>query len=155
MRSASLSERISSSDFIAVMQEAFNRGQQLKFTPSGSSMLPMLDGKEDTVTFAPRPEKLKKYDVVFYWRPRTSQMVLHRLVGFAKDGTYIFSGDNQYYLEPGVRDEDILALMVEFTHNGKKYSVSDFSYRLYIHRMMLKKRLRMILSKVRRHLFKK
>lgn len=155
MRSVSLSERISYSDFVAVMQEAFRRGQQLKFTPSGSSMLPMLDGKEDTVTFAPRPEKLKKYDVVFYRRVRTGQMVLHRLVGFAKDGTYIFSGDNQYYYERGVRDEDILALMVAFTHKGKPYSVNDYSYRLYIRRMMLKKRLRIFLLKVRRHLFKK
>ena len=150
-----MSEKISNSDFIAVMQEAFRRGQELKFTPSGTSMLPMLDGKEDTVTFAPRPEKLKKYDVVFYWRPRTGQMVLHRLVRFSKDGTYVFSGDNQYYYEPGVRDEDILALMVAFTHKGKPRSVNDLSYRLYIRRMMLKKRLRMFFSKVRRHLFKK
>lgn len=150
-----MSELISNGEFIAAMQDAFERGQQLKFTPSGTSMLPMLDGKTDTVTFAPRPEKLKKYDVVFYLRPRTGQVVLHRLVRFAKDGTYVFSGDNQYYYEPGVRDEDILALMISFTHRGKERSVNDFSYRFYIHCMMLKKRLRMFASKVRRHLFKK
>ena len=130
------------------MQESFDRGQELIFTPSGSSMLPMLDGKHDKVTFSEKPDKLKKYDVAFYVRRKTNQLVLHRMIGFTKNGEYIFSGDNQYYYEYGVGDEDVLALMTSFTHNGKQYAVTDFSYRFYIRRMMLKKRLRMFAVKI-------
>ncbi len=133
-----------------MLQEVFERGQELSFTPTGVSMLPMLDGVHDRVTFSPKPERLRKYDVAFYQRRRTGQLVLHRVVGFDKDGGYIFSGDGQYYLEHGIYDDDILALMTSFTHKGKAYRTTDLSYRLYIRRMMLKKFLRMFLGKVKR-----
>ncbi|MEE3491372.1 S24/S26 family peptidase [Ruminococcus sp.] len=149
-----MSEFISSADFLAVMQESFERGQELIFTPSGSSMLPMLDGKNDKVTFSKKPDQLKKYDVAFYVRRKTNQLVLHRMVGFTKDGAYIFSGDNQYYYEYGVGDDDVLALMTSFTHNGKTYRTSDLSYRFYIRRMMLKKRLRRFASMIYHKIFK-
>ena len=145
-----MSERISSADFVMILQEAFARGQELTFTPTGTSMLPMLDGREDTVTFSPKPERLKKYDVAFYCRPTSGQLVLHRMVGFDKSGGYVFSGDGQYYYEYGITDNDVLALMTSFTRKGKTYKLSDPSYRLYIRRMMLKKRLRILLGKVKR-----
>ena len=150
-----MSEIITPADFIAVMQESFSRGQLITFTPSGSSMLPMLDGKTDKVTFSPKPERLKKYDVAFYMRPATGQLVLHRMIGFTKEGKYIFSGDNQYYYEYGIEDKDVLALMTAFIHNGREVHQDDFSYRLYISRMMLKKRLRMFVAKLYHRLFKR
>ena len=148
-----MSEIIAPADFIAVMQESFSRGQLITFTPSGSSMLPMLDGKNDKVTFSPKPKRLQKYDVAFYIRRRTGQLVLHRMIGFTKDGGYIFCGDNQYDYEYGVGDDDILALMTSFTHNGKERKVNDFSYRFYVHRLMLKKRLRRFAGRVYHKLF--
>ena len=149
-----MSERITNEEFCAVLEEAFTRGQQLRFTPSGSSMLPMLDGQNDTVTFAPKPDRLKKYDVAFY-RRSNGQPVLHRMIGFTRDGGYIFSGDNQYTYEYGIADENILALMVRFTHAGKEHSVGDLSYRLYIRKMMLKKRLRILALRVYHKLFRR
>ena len=143
-----MSEYIAPSEFLELMQESFDRGQDLIFTPGGRSMLPMLDGKTDTVTFSPKPDKLKKYDVAFYIRRKSDQLVLHRMIGFTIDGGYVFSGDGQYYYEYGVTDDDVLALMTAFTHKGKHHKVTDFSYRFYIRRMMLKKRLRMLLSKI-------
>ncbi len=149
-----MSERITNSEFLAVMDEAFKRGQELKFTPSGSSMLPMLDGADDTVTLGKKPDRLKKYDVAFYRRP-SGQLVLHRVVKVCRDGTYTFCGDNQLVYEPGVKHEDILALMTAFSHDGKARGISDFSYRFYIHRMMTKKRLRKFLGRVYRKVFKR
>lgn len=149
-----MSELISPADFVAVMQESFDRGQEFIFTPSGNSMLPMLDGKYDKVTFSKKPEKLKKYDVAFYLRRKTNQLILHRMIGFTKSGDYIFCGDNQYDYEYGVGDDDVLALMTSFTHNGKVHRVTDFSYRFYIFRMMLKKRIRRFVGKVYHKLFK-
>ena len=130
------------------MQESFARGQKVTFTPTGSSMLPMLDGKTDMVTFSPKPDHLKKYDVAFYARRKTNQLVLHRMIGYTKSGDYIFCGDNQYYYEYGIEDADVLALMTSFTHKDKEYRVTDISYRFYIRRMMLKKHLHRFASKI-------
>ena len=143
-----MNEYIKPSEFVELMSESFERGQELCFVPTGSSMRPLLDGKNDKVTFSPKPDKLKKYDVAFYVRRKTDQLVLHRMVGFTKDGDYIFSGDGQYYYEYGVSEDDVLALMTAFTHKGRQYQVTDLSYRFYIRRMMLKKRLHMLLSKI-------
>ena len=135
------------------MQDSFARGQVITFTPSGKSMLPMLDGKTDKVTFSPKPEKLKKYDVAFYMRPKSGQPVLHRMIGFTKAGEYIFCGDNQYCYEYGIGDGDVLALMTSFTHKGKERRVTDLSYRVYIRFMMLKKHLHRFAAKIYHALF--
>lgn len=148
-----MSELISPAEFVAVMQESLDRGQEFIFTPSGKSMLPMLDGKHDKVTFSKKPDQLKKYDVAFYVRRKTDQLVLHRMIGFTKDGAYIFCGDNQYGYEYGVGDDDVLAIMTAFTHNGKTYSVNDLSYRFYVRRLMLKKRLRRLCGRLYHQLF--
>jgi hypothetical protein len=146
-----LNNLIAPDEFVAVMEEAFARGQELTFTPSGQSMRPMLDGVEDKVTFSPKPDRLKKYDVAFY-RRTSGQLVLHRVVGY-RDDAYVFSGDNQYYYEYGVRHDDILAIMTAFTHKGRAHRVDEFGYRLYIRAMMLKKRLRILAVKIYRFCF--
>lgn len=150
-----MSERIANAEFAAVLEETFGRGQELIFTPTGVSMLPMLDGKDDKVTFSPKPERVRKYDVLFYRRPNTGQLVLHRLVGFDKNGGYIFSGDGQYYYEYGITYDDILAIMSAFTHKGRQYGTGDLSYRVYIRCMMARKRLRIAAAKIYHFLKKK
>ncbi len=150
-----MSEKLSNAEFVAVLEDTFSRGQELIFTPSGVSMLPMLDGKNDKVTFSPKPDKVKKYDVLFYRRRPTGQLVLHRLVGFDKDGSYIFSGDGQYYFEHGIVYDDILAIMSSFTHKGKHHELTDLSYRIYIRYMMIRKVSRIGLKKIYRAIFKR
>ena len=149
-----MSKSISSEVFIELMQESFARGQDITFTPSGSSMLPMLNGNGDKVTLSPKPVHLNRYDVAFYRRPKSGQLVLHRIIGFTKDGGYILCGDNQYSYEYGIEDEHILAVMTGFTHNGKTYERNDFSYRFYIQKKKIKKRLRKLLSKIYHKLFR-
>lgn len=146
----SLSEQIAPAEFVELLREAFGRGQELTFTPSGRSMLPMLDGKEDKVTLSPKPDRLRKYDVALYIRRGTGQLVLHRMIGFDRGGGYIFCGDGQYVYEYGVTDDDILALMTAFTHGGKEHGAGDRGYRSYCRRMLLGKRIRNFLKRIRR-----
>ena len=142
-------------EFVAVLQDTFARGQELTFTPTGVSMLPMLDGKNDKVTFSPKPDRLKKYDVAFYRRPENGQLVLHRMVGFTRDGGYIFSGDHQNYYEYGITDDDVLALMSSFTHKGQERSVKGFRYFIYCRLMLLKKNAIIFTRRIYHALFKK
>lgn len=142
-----MSNYIPPDEFVALLQEAFDRGQELTFTPSGKSMLPMLDGVDDKVTLASPPARLAKYDVAFYRRSATGHLVLHRMVGFDRDGGYIFCGDNQRALEYGVTHGDVLAIMSSYTHHGRLHSVRSVRYRLYSRRIVYKRKLRALLSK--------
>ena len=115
-------------EIMPVIRERLKCGQSVCFSPRGVSMLPMLQQGRDTVTLSAIDRDLKKYDIGLYQRENGSY-VLHRIVRVGESYTCI--GDNQFVFEKGVLPRQFLAVVTEFTHNGKEYSVSDFRYRLY------------------------
>ena len=143
-----MSEIFAPEEFLAALDDAFDRGQELSFIPSGRSMLPMLNGVGDKVTLSAKPSKLRKYDVAFYRRPDSGRLVLHRMIGFDKRGGYIFSGDSQYTPEYGVTDDDVLAIMTAYTHNGRERGTDTLPYRVYSRLIVLKKRPRRLASRI-------
>ena len=94
----------------------------------GVSMQPLFKTHRDVVVLEAPKAPLKKYDVVLY-NTDTHKNVLHRIIGVRKD-FYVIRGDNTYKKEY-IKKEDILGVLVFFNRNGKKHSVTDFSYKLY------------------------
>ena len=115
-------------DVMPLMLEALERGQKVRFSPRGTSMLPMLRQGKDTVTLAPVSGRLCKYDLPFYRRADGS-FVLHRIVAVGE--TYTCMGDNQFQPETGLTHEQMIAVVTAFTRTGKEYSVRNPLYRLY------------------------
>ena len=115
-------------DVMPLMLEALERGQKVRFSPRGTSMLPMLRQGKDSVTLAPISGKLRKYDLPFY-RRGDGAFVLHRIVAVGE--TYTCMGDNQFQPEPGLTREQMIAVVTAFTRNGKEYSVRNPLYWLY------------------------
>lgn len=115
-------------ELLPLMQERLAAGESVQFTPQGTSMRPMLYGGRDQVVLSPLPEKLKKYDLPLYRRDN-GQFVLHRIVKTGKNYTCI--GDNQFLLEPGVQQGQMIALVTGFCRKGKCYRVDGVGYRLY------------------------
>ncbi len=113
---------------LPLIQERLASGQTVKFSPKGTSMLPMLRQGIDSVVLSPLPEKLNKYDLPLYRRADGS-FVLHRIV--VVGDTYTCIGDNQYIEETGVSHRQMLALVTAFYRGQKRLSVSRPSYRLY------------------------
>ena len=103
-------------------------GESVQFTPKGTSMRPMIFGGRDHVVLSPVKGKLKKHDIPLYRRDN-GQYVLHRIVKAGE--SYTCMGDNQYRREPGIRPDQILAVVTAFIRDGKRYSVTDPSYRAY------------------------
>lgn len=118
-------------DIIDIISEKLSAGGTVTFTPKGRSMLPLLRDGEDVVVLSKPPGKLHLFDIPLYKR-KNGSYVLHRVVNFDKDGSYVLCGDNQFALEHGVRDEDIIGVVTAFYRKGKAYSVSSLSYRFYI-----------------------
>jgi hypothetical protein len=111
-----------------LIREQLAKGQTVRFGPHGISMLPMLRQGRDKVVLSPVNGRLKKYDLPLYQRD-DGHYVLHRVV--AVGDTYTCIGDNQYELEHGIRDDQIIAVVTAFVRDEKEISVKNISYQIY------------------------
>ena len=115
-----------------LFRERLAAGQQVRFSPMGTSMLPMLRQGRDSVVLSPAPERLSRYDLPLYRRDNGAY-VLHRILSVEADGTYTCCGDNQWHLEKGLRRDQMIAVVESFSRRGDDRWVSgnDRKYRLY------------------------
>lgn len=105
----------------------------LVYANKGVSMLPMLrQGRDLMIVRRKQPgERLQKYDVAIYIRP-PHRYVLHRIIR-VEENSYVFLGDNCEKSEPGIREEQVIAVMTGFVHKGRQIDVNDVAYKLYYH----------------------
>lgn len=113
---------------VPLFQERLEAGQNVRFSPRGVSMLPMLRQGIDSVVLSPVPERLKKYDLPLYQRDN-GKFVLHRII--AAGETYTCMGDNQFQPEPGLRQDQMIAVVTSFTRGDREISCRAWHYRLY------------------------
>ncbi len=113
---------------VTSFEEILARDGRLVYKTRGCSMLPMLHQNRDIVVIEPPNGRLKKYDVALY--RRHGKYILHRIIR-VNEKDYTARGDNNYFRERGVRDEDVVGVLVSFVRNGREHSVNDFGYRLY------------------------
>ncbi|MBQ7549718.1 MAG: S24/S26 family peptidase [Clostridia bacterium] len=125
-----MSERISLDEMAPLIRETLENDGSVTFVSVGSSMMPMLRNRRDTVTLVKPHGDLKAGDIPFYQRDN-GQYVLHRIV-YVNGDTYVMRGDNHWYNEYNIRQDQIIGVLASFERNGKKYSVDDRSYRLYV-----------------------
>ena len=121
-------QEVSLDDLMPLIQERLAEGQQVRLSPQGVSMLPMLRQGKDTVVLSPAPEQLCRYDLPLF-RMDNGKYVLHRVIRAGK--TYTCRGDNLYSAEYNIRPDQILAVVTGFSRNGKMYSTRSLVYRLY------------------------
>ena len=136
-------------DLMPLIQERLSAGQQVRFSPQGTSMLPMLRQGKDTVVLSPVPEQLQKYDLPLY-RMDDGKYVLHRIIRVGE--TYTCRGDYLYKAENNIRHDQILAVVTGFSRGGVMYSVKFWAYRLYCRIWVESFPLRYFLYRVKRRL---
>ena len=140
-------------DLMPLIREQLAAGKTVRFSPRGTSMLPMLRQGKDQVVLSPLPENLKKYDLPLYQR-KNGQFVLHRIVGVGD--TYTCLGDNQFDTEPGLGHDQMIALVTAFTRDGREIPVTAWHYRLYCrvwyHSRSIRRFYRRGMNWLRRHL---
>lgn len=129
-------------------------------TPIGTSMLPMLKERIDTVKIVKLTRNIEKYDVILYERPN-NMYVLHRVIGIKhknSEDLYVLCGDNQVNLEKYVRKNQIIGVM-EGYYKGESYiSKDDLDYKKYVKRRVRSRKwrkLRSLLSRIYHKIFKK
>jgi len=91
---------------------------------SGNSMSPFLVHGRDTVYLSKVKRPLKKGDIIFYRRD-SGAYVLHRICRVTGQ-TYSLVGDAQYIIEPGIRQDQVLALAVAVRRKGRLLKPGSF-----------------------------
>ena len=99
------------------MEEILAETGELFTTASGVSMLPCIRPKRDMLHLAKPEHDIKKYDVLLYKR-KNGTYILHRVLEVKSD-SYVLCGDNQWVLEHGITDEQVLGVLRGF-YRGKK-----------------------------------
>jgi len=91
---------------------------------SGSSMTPFLVHGRDTVYLSKVRQPLKRGDMVLY-RRSSGNYILHRVYRTEED-SYTMVGDAQFQLEPGIRPDQILAVVTAVRRKGKLLQKGSF-----------------------------
>ena len=126
---ASLNEiEVRLEQLMPLIEQTLSEGKSVTFSPRGTSMLPMLRQKIDSVVLSPLPPRLKKYDLPLYRRD-DGKYVLHRVIGVWESYTCI--GDNQFVYENGLRHDQMIAVVTAFYRGEKLHSTEELGYKLY------------------------
>ena len=96
---------------------------------SGNSMAPFLVHGRDTVYLAKLTRKVKKGDVLLY-RRNSGAYILHRVYKIDKD-SYTMVGDAQTWLESGIKDAQIIAVMTSALRKGKMQTAGSFWWEFF------------------------
>ena len=110
--------------------------------PKGTSMYPLLSGNNIDVCITRADEPLKKYDVALYKRD-DGTYVLHRVM--STDDGYTMCGDNQWVLEHGIEQRQIIGRLDSWYKGNRKHTVRDASYLRYVRFWCMSLRLRRVM----------
>ena len=106
----------------------------------GTSMLPMLKNRRDTIVVKTKTERLKPLDVALY--TRGGKYILHRVLSVTDTG-YIIRGDNCYFDEI-VPEETVIGVLTEFFRKKKHYFCTDEKYIAYAKKRVKRYKLRRV-----------
>jgi len=113
------------------IEEAFNRGVDFQIPITGTSMNPLLYQNRDFVKIIKPSLPLKIGDIPLY-RRADGAFVLHRVVDIKPNGEYVMCGDNQFILEYGITDSNIIGIAKTLVIDGKEIDVdTDAEYLMH------------------------
>lgn len=119
-------------ELLPVMEETLKAGGTVKLPITGTSMLPLLVQGRDFVLLKKPDGRCQKFDIPLY-RRKDGAFVLHRIIDVQNE-TYTMCGDNQWILEEGIKDSQIIGVVTAIERDGKQFSVEDKKYQNYVKR---------------------
>lgn len=117
-------------EYADTIKEVLAKDGVFRIYPKGTSMLPLIRQKKDSVVLTAPKFPLSKGDIIFYQR-KNGQFVLHRIVKKSVD-SYVCCGDNQVQLEPGIDESMIIAVVEAVYREDKRIEKGNVLYKLYL-----------------------
>ena len=104
--------KVANDILIPELARLINEGKEVRFTPSGVSMRPFIEGERDSVVMAPLTREPRRGDILLvHISQPASTYVLHRLVRI-EGSIFILQGDGNLMGEEECSREDIIARVV-------------------------------------------
>ena len=125
-----LHDVISLADYDGLIREVLDSGGEFRLYPHGTSMLPLIRQGKDSVALRKLDRPPQKYDILFYRRIDGSY-ILHRVKKVTPHGLTLW-GDNQYVLEQGVDEDQIIGYAARIFRDDYELDCHDCSYRMYL-----------------------
>ena len=104
---------------VKVVMESIKNGESYSLKGSGNSMKPFLNENDTIIVSSVNKYKHKVGDILLYER-LNGQFVIHRIYNINKNGTYEFIGDNQFWVEKGIKEEQLKACVEKVIRNGRE-----------------------------------
>lgn len=101
----------------------------LPLVVSGNSMSPFLIHGRDTVFLSRLTRPARQGDILLYLRD-DGGYILHRVWKTGPEGLTMV-GDNQLELEPGIRDDQIIAIVTAVQRKGKRMVPGSFWWEFF------------------------
>ena len=120
---------VDTQEYVSILKELVEEGNQVSLLISGSSMAPFLIHHRDTVCFKKPDRALKEGDIVFY-RRANGQYVMHRIRRIRQDGYYLI-GDAQTQTEGPLKREQIFGLITAVKRKDKLIRPGDFWWEFF------------------------
>lgn len=121
---------------------------------SGDSMSPFLQDGRDTVYLSKLTEDPQRGDMILYRRDNGTY-ILHRIYEIT-GATYTLIGDGQVSLEPGIRRDQMLAIVSAVRRNGQLLEPGnlcwEFYEKIWLRLLPLRPRIRGICARIRKFL---
>lgn len=114
------------------IEAELNKNGTLVYTNVGDSMFPLIRSNGDIIVIKKHNGPFKKYDIPLYKR-ESGQYVLHRILKVKKDGSYVLCGDNRFFKEHGITDQNMLGILHSVVRKGKEIKTTDMKYKIYTH----------------------
>ena len=113
--------KIANDILIPELARLISEGKEVRFTPSGVSMRPFIEGDRDSVVMAPVTDDPKTGDILLAKiRRPTTTYVLHRLIRIEGE-TFVLQGDGNLMGEEQCAREEIIARVVRIeTPSGRR-----------------------------------
>lgn len=110
--------------YMPVLRELLEQGASLTLTVTGNSMAPFLKHGRDQIRFEKPACPARRGDMVFF-RRRSGQYVMHRVVRTGADGVYLV-GDGQQQVEGPIAPAQIFAVVTGVCRNGRWIGPGQF-----------------------------
>lgn len=117
-------------DYDELIREVLASGGEFRLYPRGTSMLPLIRQGRDSVSLRQLDRSPRKYDILFYQRYDGSY-VLHRVRAVTPEGLILW-GDNQYRLEYGVQNAQIIGYAARIFRDDREVDIDGLVYRLWL-----------------------
>lgn len=128
--------KVNNDILIPEMARLLSEGKEVRFTPSGVSMRPFIEGDRDAVIVAPFAEqqtpKIGQIVLAKTENPDHSVYMLHRIIGITDDGFFRLQGDGNLSGEEYCRRSNIYGFVrrIESPSGRPKLLTNGYLWRL-------------------------